>query len=267
MISLEKDRKIYQTKYVISGNVVEQYSYEKNQFKGFDGHNEGGKNRGGIEPSENRSKSLNRARKTVIRAINSNPCLDKFLTLTFEENITDLDYSNKELKDFIRRVNYQVFKTKKCVMKYVAVIEFQKRGAVHYHMLCNLPYVDVNALAEIWGHGFVKLNKIKGDKNRFGSDECDNVGAYVCKYMTKDNDDSRLKERKSYLMSRNLDKPKEIYININEKDVLADVYDLEHPLLAHMHHQSHLSGVYTNDFTGNVIYNQYNLKRLKNQSK
>lgn len=261
-----KEKKIYQVKYVISGSVIERYTYEKNQFVGFEGKNKNGKKTNGLKSEENRAVSLGRARKTVIRAINSNPCLNKFLTLTFEENVTDLNYSNNELKKWIKRVNYQVFKTKKSEMKYVAVIEFQKRGAVHYHILCNLPYTDVKSLADSWGHGFIKLNKIKGDKKRFGSDECDNVGAYVCKYMTKDNDDGRLKERKSYLMSQNLDKPQEIYVGTNEKDLLKQVYGIPDALQCVQWKES-FSSMYTNDYTGTVIYNQFNLKRMKLQEK
>lgn len=259
-----KEKKIYQTKYVVSGSVVERYTYEKNQFVGFEPKNKNGKNTKGLKSEENRAISLGRSRKTVMRTINSNPCLNKFLTLTFEENVTDLNYSNNELKKWIDRVNYQVFHTKKREMKYVAVIEFQKRGAVHYHILCNMPYIDVNSLAKIWGHGFIKLNKIKGDKERFGSDECDNVGAYVCKYMTKDNDDDRLKSRKSYLMSQNLDKPQEIYVGIEEEDLLQQVYDLE-PHWYCKAYDINYSSVYTNEYTGTVLYNQFNLKRRLNQ--
>jgi hypothetical protein len=259
-----KEKKIYQVQYVVSGSVIERYTYEKNQFVGFEGKNKNGKKTDGLKSELNRSISLGRARKSVMRAINSNPCLNKFLTLTFEENVTDLNYSNNELKKWIKRVNYQVFKTKKSEMKYVAVIEFQKRGAVHYHILCNLPYIDVNELAKTWGHGFIKLNRIKGDSGRFGSNECDNVGAYVCKYMTKDNDDVRLKERKSYLMSQNLDKPQEIFVGINEKDLLEQVYNLD-GILSCTLNKTHFSATYTNDYTGTVIYNQFNLKRLKNQ--
>lgn len=259
-----KDKKIYQVKYVVSGSVIERYTYEKNQFVGFEGKNKNGKNSNGLKSEENRAVSLSRARKIVMRTINSNSCLNKFLTLTFEENVTDLDYSHNELKKWIKRVNYQVFKTKKSEMKYVAVIEFQKRGAVHYHILCNLPYIDVNSLAKTWGHGFIKLNKIKGDRGRFGSDECDNVGAYVCKYMTKDNDDERLKGRKSYLMSQNLDKPQEIYVGVNEKDLLQQVYDFE-DVLQCVIHKDYYSSSYTNEYTGTVIYNQFNLKRMKKQ--
>lgn len=197
-----------------------------------------------------------------MRSINSNPDLNKFLTLTFEDNITDLDYSNSEFKKWVKRVNYHCFKSKKSIMKYVAVIEFQKRGAVHYHVLCNLPYVDVNEFQKIWGHGFIKLNKIKGDPERFGSSECDNVGAYVCKYMTKDNEDKRLEGRKSYLMSRNLNKPEVLYVGIDEKDLLAQVYGFDDAINTYVNKTSQLSSIYHNDYTGVVVYNQYNLKRI-----
>lgn len=259
------NKKIYQTRYIISGNIVEQYTYEKNQYKGFDSNNKDGKNRGSDFVGENRGQTLGRARKSVMRAINANTDMDKFLTLTFEENITDLDYSNDEFKKFIKRVNYQVFGTKKSLLKYVAVIEFQKRGAVHYHIACNLPFVDVDKLSKVWGHGFIRLNKIKGDKKRFGTNECDNVGAYICKYMTKDNDDIRLKERKSYLMSRNLNKPVEIVVDVNEKDLLAQVYGLPDATNAYFFKKSSVTGFYYNEFTGGVIYNQYNLKRINNK--
>lgn len=259
-----KDKKIYQVKYVVSGDVIERFVYEKNQFVGFEPHNKKGKNKNGLTSSENRGVTLSRARKIVMRTINSNPCLNKFLTLTFEQNVTDLDYSNKEFKKWVDRVNYQVFHTKKRLMKYVAVIEFQKRGAVHYHILCNIPYIDVNKLSEIWGHGFIKLNRIKGDEKRFGSSECDNVGAYVCKYMTKDNEDKRLEGRKSYLMSQNLDKPQEIYVGVNEKDLLQQVYGFDE-ILSCMLNKTNFTYTYTNEYTGTVIYNQFNLKRLKRQ--
>ena len=258
---MKSEPKVYQVKYVISGHILERYTYEKNQSVGFRSKDAGRKKKGlNNTDSNNRGIALGRARKAVMRTINSNPCLNKFLTLTFEKNITDLNYSNDEFKKWVKRVNYQIYHTKKSAMKYVAVIEFQKRGAVHYHVLCDMPYVDVKELQQIWGHGFIKLNKIKGKNDM----PCDNVGAYVCKYMTKDNDDERLKERKSYLMSRNLDKPHELYVGINEEDLLAQVYDLSDGLNS-LINQSHYSAVYTNEYTGTVIYDQFNLKRIKKQ--
>ena len=48
---------------------------------------------------------------------------------------------------------------------------------------------------------FIRCNKI---------DNVDNVGAYVTKYMTKDNTDESYKVEKSYFSSKGLFKPIEI---------------------------------------------------------
>ena len=145
---------------------------------------------------DNRNKTAARARTHVRRVVNANPQLNKFLTLTYAENMTDIDRARKELDNFFKRLKRQFPR-----FAYVCVIEFQKRGAVHFHLLCNLPFVDVKALAEVWGHGFIKLNRI---------DNVDNVGAYVTKYMTKENMDERLIGYRSYSMSRGLNQPQEV---------------------------------------------------------
>jgi hypothetical protein len=44
----------------------------------------------------------------------------KFLTLTFKENIQDIEYANNEFKKFIKRLNYNLYKTKKANLKYIA---------------------------------------------------------------------------------------------------------------------------------------------------
>jgi hypothetical protein len=114
-------------------------------------------------------------------------------------------------------------------------------------LLCNLPFVDVNALAHLWGHGFVKLNRI---------DNIDNVGAYVTKYMTKDSIDERLIGRKCYTMSRGLNQPVEM---TNEKEITE--------LLEGM---ADVVSVYNSEFEsehyGVVSYTQITLKRKKAES-
>jgi len=193
----------YDKKAVIAGNQIEIYEYEKSVIYGYSDSKKGSRGRQSIASDEdkeiNREKVFKRARTNLRRLINSNIESDsKFLTLTFKDNITDLNFANNEFKKFIKRLNYH-FSIK---LKYSCVIEFQKRGAIHYHVvLYNLNgKVDLNKLSEIWGNGFIKLNRIKG---------VDNVGAYVCKYMTKSEDD-RLKGKKMYFNSRNLNKPTEI---------------------------------------------------------
>ncbi|MGW4235109.1 rolling circle replication-associated protein, partial [Streptomyces sp. NPDC004980] len=151
----------------------------------------------------------------------------------------DIKKSNYNLKNFIQRLNY----TLKIKLKYTAVIEFQKRGAIHYHLLVyNLPYTPVDVLSDIWGHGFVKINKI---------DHVDNVGAYITKYMIKDNIDERLLGEKSYFSSRGLKKPEEYILTEKEKETLLKSHD----------EYITYSKNYENEYLGNIHKIQINLNR------
>ena len=202
--------KQFRRRLIVSGNIVESYEYEKPVAKGLESKRTGRANSPFTSQEvkdENRKKTACRARAFVRRMVNANPGLNKFLTLTFAENRVDLDSAHYDFDKFIKRM-----KTRFLGFKYISVIEFQKRGAIHFHLLCNLPYVDVNSLAKVWRHGFIKLNRI---------DSIDNVGAYVTKYMTKDNFDERLTGRKSYSMSKGLHKPKEY---TDEKQI-SDIMD------------------------------------------
>lgn len=145
----------------------------------------------------NRLKNVGRARQNVRRIVNTNfSTSSKFVTLTFAENVTDLRFANHEFGKFLKRLKRYLG----YIPQYIAVVEFQKRGAIHFHVLMNCPYIPVEVLERLWGHGFVKINAI---------DNVDNLGAYVTKYMTKDNIDERLAGQKSYFTSHNLKKPEE----------------------------------------------------------
>lgn len=236
---------------IIAGGIAERFTYSNGYIKGGDPQNPNGRAGSSQELSEeekkeNRAKVRQRAKNTVRRLINANvgqydDITPKFMTLTYEENETDITKCNKHFKDFILRLNFYVFRSKLSKLKYVSVIEFQERGAVHYHVVFfNLPYIKNDRLRAIWSHGFVRINKIK---------EVDNVGAYVTKYMTKE-DDERLKGRKSYTTSKGLYQP----IEITEKKMIEtcaeslsgkDVYSVE----------------FDNDFVGHVSYVQYNMNR------
>lgn len=236
---------------MISGSIVEYYNYEKGYPIGIEARNENG--RGGKnelteqEKQENRVKVMSRAKRDLRRIVNSNvgqygeEFTAKFVTLTFREHITDLRSANAEFKKFIKRLNYFMFKSKKANIKYTVVPEFTKKGRVHYHVIFyNLPYVKADKLAEIWGQGFIKINKI---------DNCDNVGAYVSKYMTKDNEE--IKGKKSYFNSRNLFESTEI---IEKKKVES----LRHSLpLENVTY----SATYDNDYLGTITYKQYNFNQ------
>ncbi|MNQ94388.1 hypothetical protein D3C85_1099040 [compost metagenome] len=169
----------------------------------------------------------------------------KFITLTFKENIDDLEQANKYFKAFIRKLK------KDCKdFQYLAVIEFQKRGAIHYHMLCNMPYMRVEKIREHWrsviGEGNIDMQRI---------DHVDNIGAYVIKYMTKEDADARLIGKKMYQCSKGLQKPEEL-IGVEAEKVLAE---LQGKKIA-----------YSNSYRSKqidceIVYSEYNLKRQSNK--
>lgn len=176
----------------------------------------------------------------------------KFVTLTFRENVKDLKTANYEFKKFMQRLNYYMFGTKKANIKYSCVPEFQKRGAVHYHLIFyNLPYLKANDLESIWGNGFIKVNKI---------DNVDNVGAYICKYMTKENTDKRLEGNKCYFNSRGLLKPLE-YTDKKDKKIVESLEDS-----LQMQNLSY-SANFDNDYVGDIAYYQFNLNYINEHNK
>lgn len=186
----------FNRKVIIAGNVMEMYEYEKPVIKG-DKKKRLGRSAADFTTDdikkENRGKTAQRARATVRRMANANPQLNKFFTITFAENMQDIRIAHYELDKFVKRL-----KTRHKNFAYICVIEFQKRGVIHFHLLCNLPYIDVNVLERLWGNGYVKINRL---------DNVDNVGAYITKYMTKDSIDERLIAKKCYTMSKNLKQP------------------------------------------------------------
>ncbi len=247
----------YDCKVVVSGNIIEIYRYERGVLKGF--VNECGRAGNGFITDEQREKnrevSLMRARRDLRRIVNANvdqwgdDVTCKFVTLTFKDNVKDVDLANYEFRQFIKRLNYKVYGEKCSNLKYTAVVEFQERGAVHYHVIFyNLPYTKADVIEEVWGNGFIKINKI---------DDIDNVGAYVCKYLTKGQDDERLRGRKCYFNSRGLFKP----VVIEDKKKIETIKkSLSDEFMT-------VSTQYENEHLGKISYRQYNMKRARNVNK
>lgn len=162
---------------------------------------------------------------------------DKFITFTFKENIKDIDFANRMFKNFIKRLRYKIGD-----FKYISVIQFQERGAVHYHALMDIGYLEKEQLEKLWGHGYCKINAI---------DYVDNVGAYIVSYMVKNFDDDRLRGRKAYLLSKNLSRPRVIK-GVAVDKILNDigvgpVYESE----------------YLTEKNGVCYYKEFNLRRCR----
>lgn len=239
----EKNGQKTYVKAIVTGHVIEIYEYEKMPALPSK------KNKKETDPNEieydntlsDRQNNMIKARNNLRRLITANfDEYSKFVTLTFKDNVTDVKVANYEFMKFIQRLRYR-YKG----FKYIAVIEFQKRGAVHYHMISDLPYIENSKLNKIWGHGFVKINDIA---------HVDNVGAYMIKYMTKDNTDLRLRGLKSYQTSKNLVRPIE-YVG-DEVDSIKAIYGLENK-------KTVFADTFTSEYLGITTYKEFNLKRLK----
>jgi len=89
--------------------------------------------------------------------------------------------------------------------RYVAVPEFQKRGAVHFHALVwNVPdeWVknerNTRRIQNVWQRGFVDCVPTDGSSRLAG---------YLAKYMSKAMQDERLVGQKAYTATRNVLRP------------------------------------------------------------
>lgn len=223
---------LYDVKVLFSGNVIEIYEYGETRAVGYEVERAAGSvssnedyvdyETGEIITKEERQlqsrRSSNiRARNNLRRLITTNFSNNsKFLTLTFRENIEDVEVANGVFRDFIRGLNRYLQRVNKPKLTYIAVVEFQKRGAVHYHLICDLKGVGANTIRKYWLNASKEL---EGNIDIKNIRHVDNVGAYLVKYMTKADVDLRLVGKKLYQTSRGLKKPKELGLAMwKEKD-------------------------------------------------
>lgn len=128
---------------------------------------------------ENEERSVRRAKKLLRQKVLASGA-NHLLTLTYRENVSDLDLANDHLTVFIRRIRRQ-----HPGYPYVAVAERQKRGAWHWHLaVCG--WQDVKFLRATWrrivGDGNIDVKpprKAAGDNPRLG------IVWYLCKYLGK----------------------------------------------------------------------------------
>ena len=256
LIKAEKKVAYYNNKRIVSGDIIEDYEYSRPQSTKKHGNPEGRKVTTCDDVSRMKSliKSGNIAKREIRRLVNTNIGKHgkeraKFLTITFGDNVQDIKAANHEFKNFLLRLNYHVYKRACNDLQYLCVIQFQARGAIHWHVIFfNLPYIPVRKLADIWGQGFVKINAI---------DDVDNVGAYVAAYVGNERDgehngnggrfvDIRYFNQKRYFKSKGL----------LHSDVFTCKESLPYVPVAPIYEVT-----FENEYTGKVFYRQYNLNK------
>lgn len=191
--------KISNNKAIFTGNYRQFYTYEKPFTFGFKNKK---KNASYIstelsDNSEERQEkyvqtATTRAKNQIKRLIYGNQYVHQeipvFLTLTFRENITDVKEANRQFTMFIKRMNRRIKKP----LRYIAVHEFQKRGALHYHMIVfNLPFLKHTEIAKIWRNGMIDIEKMKDNE----------LSNYLSKYISKSFKEPKMKGTKRYFHS------------------------------------------------------------------
>ena len=158
-----------------------------------------------FEHHENRACDRNELRKTMRRLrglINAN-CSDvskcRWITFTYQENMTDTERLYKDSEKLIKRVRYHLGH-----FEYIHVVEPQGRGAWHIHALWifpdKAPFIDSSWLCNVWGNGFVTVKKL---------DDVDNVGAYLTAYLC----DCEIEDYTRYVFEKNhLSLPDDIFV-------------------------------------------------------
>jgi len=187
----------------------------------------------------NRLRSVARARRQL-RLLVKSMGADRLLTLTWRENMTDIDRAQKAWQKFVRLVRVRYPDN-----KFLCVREYQERGAIHLHVALS-GHFDVHWLRYCWyvalGHkakfvypngkktvqAFIKPEgekvwrpayssevlgsiNIRGMQTRWGEGDrdywkADKIAFYLTKYLDKSFDEIE-DGRRRYWPSQNCEKP------------------------------------------------------------
>ena len=179
------------------------------------------------------TKNLTRTRDNIIQyACENEELFHSFITLTLSDNqekelhtdidINDISQANKLFNNWRTQISrkYDNF-------SYICVPEYQKRGAIHYHLITSLKCgTDIPKQETIktyntekkkyyeleyynipyWNYGFSTAYDIEKTDDNF------NIALYIVKYLYKDIDD-RLYGHQKLMKSNDLIKPKKIFTN------------------------------------------------------
>lgn len=154
---------------------------EKEKYKADYIHLDTGEYKMFENKAENRSENLESLRRTFARVrdlINNNftgdSIKEKFITLTYAENMTDVKKLNNNLDYFIKSLKKEIGH-----FEYLTVIEPQERGAWHAHILLKsetCTYIPYEIINKCWAYrGYTDIKALEG---------IDNLGAYLVAYLT-----------------------------------------------------------------------------------
>lgn len=245
---------------------------------------------------ENRSQDKESLRKTfkkIRQLINTNfigSDNELCFTITYKENVTDSKVLYKDFDKFMKKLKYKYGN-----VDYISVVEPQSRGAWHCHILLKFndlkkAYIPNKTISDMWGHGFVKVKAMKKD--------IDNLGAYLSAYLgdieVNDSNISQLlsdgvvsvgqafdiKEVEVDGMKKKFIKGGRLHYYPSGMNIYRCSRGIKQPEVVHMSYEKakKIVGAATPTYStctliqdddqniiNTIVYEQYNLKRAKNQ--
>jgi len=235
---------------VKSGTIVETYEYEKNLHR----------------PKYRKPKQRSRPVQAIVRrgdharaaqrrfrrlvqanlAGTENPAL---LTLTFVQPVGYLA-SQRALHAWLQGIRRRVG----AGFKYVAVPEYQKRGAIHYHVIAwGIPHEIIaeeratRRLQSTWLRGFVDCIPTDGHPR---------IAGYLTKYLSKGMQDTRIGYKKAYFASRNVLRPMRFGVDLE----LGEMVELGFVEAPPPPAKSQIRG-FSTLFLGKCTYRRYDTKK------
>jgi len=244
------------SKAIFSGDLIEKYEYEY----GPPVRNVKKPGRGKIAPrlvstqkereanlERRRASSIIRSRQSFHRLVRTNLQKGKpyLLTLTMLQ-VVDLAAAYGIYHEFTQRFRRVIGKDS----AWIAVPEFQKRGAVHFHILIwDLPYElgkterDTRRIQNLWREGYVDCIPTNGSPR---------LASYLGKYMSKAMQDPRLLGKRAYSATRNVLRP----VSLNTKtsiDAASEAWGLTRDTLPTIKRE------YDAKWMGKCVYTAYSV--------
>ena len=180
--------------------------------------------RGTSEKRERNDDVAGRRAKKNVRLCCKEIGADRMVTLTYRENMIDRDTALKHWKAFCRRLG------KHSAFHYVAVIEEQERGALHFHVAVR-GRQNYHLLRSIWqsvlglgqfGEQMGQVNVRDPHRFGFGRNGAHKLASYIAKYCGKQMDCREL-DQKRYFRSRGIVLPVVSTWRLGSTDMLSAV--------------------------------------------
>ena len=171
--------------------------------------------------SKTSQRNLNdrNAKKHLVRLINANFTKHgKHVTLTYSGKEPLKDEAEKDVKNYLRRINYALKKAGKRGAKYIAVTEYKngdgKKAKIHHHIVLECA-LSRDEIENIWKKGRANADRLRPDD--FGLEG-------LARYITKNTGNG-----KRYTASRNLKQPviTKSYTRLTKRKVYDIALDFE----------------------------------------